>query len=108
MRVIHHPILGENNENKKINFYIDDKVFEAMDGDTIASALLANNIRICRYTPKNHEPRGVFCCIGRCNDCLVTVDGIPNVRACITPIQEGMKIKIQHGKGTWEGLHEKY
>ena len=104
MRVVSHPILGEDPKKKKITIYIDNKPVEAMEGDTIGSALWANGIKTCRYTPKNREPRGVFCCIGRCNDCIMTVDGIPNIRSCITPVKDGMKIKTQKGNGTWEGL----
>lgn len=104
MRVIHHPILNENRQNKKITFYLDGEAIEAMEGDTIASALLANGRKVCRYTRKNNEPRGIFCSIGRCNDCLVTVNGIPNICSCVTPVKDGMNIKIQKGNGEWEAL----
>ena len=50
-----------------------------------------------RYTAKTHEPRGVFCAIGRCTDCVMIVDDMPNVRTCITPLEEGMKVETQYG-----------
>lgn len=106
MRVINHPILGKAQDNKKIIIYLDGEPIEALESDTIASALLAHGKKICRYTRKYNEPRGVFCAIGRCNDCIMTVDGIPNIRACITPVKDGMQIKTQIGNGTWEGLDE--
>ncbi|WHH58134.1 (2Fe-2S)-binding protein [Petroclostridium sp. X23] len=107
MRVINHPILEQIPDNKKITLYVDGKIIEALEGDTIASALLAYGKKICRYTSKRHAPRGVFCAIGRCSDCLMTVDGIPNIRTCMTPVKNGMQIKTQQGNGIWEGLNEK-
>jgi predicted molibdopterin-dependent oxidoreductase YjgC len=106
MRVVNHPILGRLQNNEKIIIYVDNKKLEALENDTIASALLANGIKVCRHTRKRNEPRGLFCAIGRCNDCLMLVDGIPNIRTCVTYVRDGMQIKTQIGNGTWEGLHE--
>lgn len=50
-----------------------------------------------RYTAKTHEPRGVFCAIGRCTDCVMIVDGKPNIRTCITPLEAGMVVQTQYG-----------
>ena len=55
-----------------------------------------------RYTAKRHEPRGVFCAIGRCTDCVMVVDGKPNVRTCITPLKEGMVVETQYGASAKE------
>ena len=63
----------------------------------IDAALKAAGIMIHRYTNKNHKPRGVFCAIGRCTDCVMIVNGEPNVRTCITPLEEGMDVKTQYG-----------
>ena len=46
---------------------------------------------------KEHKPRGIFCAIGRCTDCVMVVDGVPNVRTCITPLKEGMDVRTQYG-----------
>ena len=51
------------------------------------------------HTAKNHEPRGIFCGIGQCTDCVMTVNGKPNVRTCITPVEDGMVIETQEGYG---------
>jgi len=48
---------------------------------------------------KYHRPRGFFCAIGKCSSCLMKVNGIPNVRTCVTELEEGMKIETQKGKG---------
>ena len=50
-----------------------------------------------RYTAKTHEPRGIFCAIGRCTDCVMIVDGKPNIRTCITPLEAGMVVQTQYG-----------
>ena len=54
-------------------------------------------VMIHRYTKKEHKPRGIFCAIGRCTDCVMVVDGVPNVRTCITPLKEGMDVRTQYG-----------
>ncbi len=70
------------------------------EGETIAAALHASDVRVLRESPELHRPRGFFCAIGRCSSCLMTVNGIPNVMTCITPLREGMRIETQRGKGT--------
>ena len=62
-----------------------------------AAALKAAGILIHRYTKKEHTPRGIFCAIGRCTDCVMVVDGVPNVRTCVTPLKAGMKVQTQYG-----------
>lgn len=59
-------------------------------GQSVGAALTDAGIRSWRTTRKNARPRGLFCGIGICFDCLVTVDGQPNQRACMVPAQDGM------------------
>ena len=100
MRIEEHPILGSLEESEMVTIYVDGKKLEARKGEMILSTLLANEIIINRYTRKKHEPRGLFCGIGQCTDCMMTVNGIPNVRTCITPVEDGMVIEVQDGLGT--------
>ena len=102
MRVLDHPILGEAKFGREITIEVDGQPVPAFEGETIAAALLAAGYKIFRYTVKKGEPRGVFCAIGRCTDCVMTVDGRPNVRTCVTPVVDGMKVQTQAGLGTWE------
>ena len=102
MRVLDHPILGEAKLGRKITIEVDGQPIPAFEGEPIAAALLAAGYKVFRYTVKKGEPRGVFCAIGRCTDCVMTVDGRPNVRTCITPAVDGMKVQTQAGLGTWE------
>lgn len=75
-----------------VQLEVDGEPVQAYEGETVAAALLAAGRPIFRHTPKG-QPRGIFCGIGICFDCLVTVDGQPNVRACITPVRQGMIVR---------------
>ena len=96
-RIEEHPILGEPVKGKMISFTFDGKEIKGYEGEPIAAALKAAGLMVHRYTQKEHKPRGIFCAIGRCTDCVMIVDGIPNVRTCITPLKEGMEVKTQYG-----------
>lgn len=93
-----HPIL-DFKHGKIVSFQFDGKGMEGFDGEPIAMALHANGVRIYRETPEMGRPRGFFCAIGKCSSCFMVVDGTPNVRTCITPLKEGMKVETQRGKG---------
>ena len=79
-----------------MKFQFHNKPIEARPGDTIAAALYRNGQRIFSRSFKYHRPRGLLCVSGKCPNCLMNVDGIPNVRTCITPAREGMKVKAQN------------
>lgn len=102
MRIGEHPILGKPEEKRVVTFTYDGNTISGQEGEPIAIALEAAGISIHRYTKKYHEPRGIFCAIGRCTDCVMVVDGKPNVRTCITPLKEGMDVKTQYGVGAKE------
>lgn len=68
------------------------------EGDTVASALYRAGQRIFTRSFKYHRPRGLLCCSGHCPNCLMNVDGIPNVRTCITPARAGMTVRHQNAK----------
>lgn len=96
-RITVHPILGEIEKGKRVKFTCDGKMVEGYEGEPIAMALKAAGLMVHRYTKKEHKPRGIFCAIGRCTDCVMVVDGVPNVRTCVTPLKEGMKVQTQDG-----------
>jgi len=72
---------------------VDGEAVQAYAGESVATVLLALGRRGFRHTDKNHEPRGIYCGMGICFDCLVTVNGMENVRACMTLVEEGMVIE---------------
>lgn len=93
-----HPIL-EFSHAREVSFMFDGRELKGFEGEPIAAALHANGVRIYRVTPERKEPRGFFCAIGKCSSCFMVVDGVPNVRTCVTPLKAGMKVETQHGRG---------
>jgi len=69
----------------------------AYPGDTLAAALLAGNHWRFRTTPVSGTPRGPFCMMGVCFDCLVEIDGAANCQACMIEVRDGMRVKRQLG-----------
>jgi len=100
-RVMDHPILGPLAAGREVVIWVDGTRVTAREGEPIAAALMANGRLALRRTTKRGEPRGVFCAVGRCTDCVMTVDGQPNIRTCLTPVREGMRIETQEGQGRW-------
>ena len=101
-RVITHPVLGALAPAPMVSFTFDDVRVEGRAGEPIAAALIAAGFRVFRTMPKLADARGGYCMVGRCSDCLVVVDGTPNVRACVTPVSEGMHVRTQLGLGEQE------
>lgn len=97
MRIEKHPIIGTYEKGPLVIFTYDGKELSGYEGEPIAAALKAAGIMVHRYTAKQHKPRGIFCAIGRCTDCVMIVDGKPNIRTCITPLKAGMKVQTQYG-----------
>ena len=79
-----------------ITFTFNGQTLQAQDGQTVAAALISNQEKITRYTRFNHKPRGVFCGIGACFDCLITINGEINQRSCLTQVVEGMEVRTQN------------
>ncbi|MFE2039987.1 (2Fe-2S)-binding protein [Streptomyces sp. NPDC059477] len=77
----------------------DGRQLPALPGQTVAAVLWAAGIVSWRTTRSTGSPRGVFCGIGICYDCLVTVDGRPDQRACLVPADPGADIRTQDGTG---------
>lgn len=65
---------------------------------TVAAALLASGKVRCRSSAVSGAPRGPFCMMGVCFECLVEVDGVPNVQACMARVAEGMRVRAMQGK----------
>ncbi|MEO8557665.1 MAG: (2Fe-2S)-binding protein [Rhodospirillales bacterium] len=81
-----------------VRLSFDGRAIEAREGDSVAAALLANGIVQFRTTPAGNNPRGPFCLMGTCFDCLVNIDGAANRQACMIPVSAGMAVQTQHGK----------
>ncbi len=101
-RITAHPILGDLPPRTLVAFTFDGAAVEGREGEPIAAALFAAGYRVLRTMPRFGDARGGYCMIGRCTDCMVIVDGIPNVPACLTPVFAGLIVRAQHGLGESE------
>ncbi len=106
MRVVEHPVLGELDTSRQVTIYCDGRPIPALEGEPIAAALMNAGIRSFRTTARRGEPRGIFCAIGRCTDCMMIVDGVPNIRTCVTRVRDGMQVRTQQGLGSFEKAGE--
>ncbi len=82
-----------------VSFTFDGEPMLAVQEQTIAAALIDQGIVSWRTTRVDERPRGLLCGIGVCYDCLITLNGEPNVRACITRVEPGDDIRRQDGVG---------
>jgi len=82
-----------------MTFTFEGRPIAAEPGQSLAAALWADGVRSWRRARHTDEPRGLFCGIGVCFDCLITVNGRPNQRACLTEAHEGDVTEPQEGVG---------
>lgn len=97
-RIVKHPIL-EFARGPEVTFYFEGKPVKGFMGESIAAALVANGIKVFRYSEKYHRPRGFFCAVGKCSSCLMVVNGKPNTMVCMEPVREGIRVERQKGRG---------
>jgi predicted molibdopterin-dependent oxidoreductase YjgC len=90
------PLGPELARGPALEVLIEGRPVTAYPGETVATVLLAAG-HLAMRTTLDGSPRGVFCGMGVCFDCLVYVDGRPNTRACMTFVRAGMRIARQNG-----------
>ena len=88
--------MAADREGHDLTFLFNGKTIHANPGDTVGSALFRAGRRIFSRGFKTHRPRGLLCVTGRCPNCLMNVDGVPNVRACTSPVRAGIVVKPQN------------
>jgi len=97
------PRLDERiDRTQEVVFTFRRKPIRAFRGDTFGSALFADGQRVFSRSFKYHRPRGLLCCSGSCPNCMMTVDGTPNVRVCAEPVREGAEVTPQNVLGSLE------
>jgi sarcosine oxidase subunit alpha len=74
-----------------VRVWVDGEPIEAPAGHSIGAVLLERGVRVLRHSPAG-GPRGLYCVIGACQECRVRVEGRGTVRACVTPVEAGMRI----------------
>lgn len=80
-----------------LTIYFEGRALTARNGDSVAAALLANNIVVTRTTTLSAAARGPYCMMGACFECLAHVDGRTGVQTCMTTVRDGMRIERQDG-----------
>jgi predicted molibdopterin-dependent oxidoreductase YjgC len=83
-----------------LTIWFEATAIPARSGDSVAVALLAAGVTATRATAVSGAPRGPFCMMGACFDCLAEVDGRPNVQTCMTTVRDGMQVRRQDGAPT--------
>jgi D-hydroxyproline dehydrogenase subunit gamma len=83
-------------EAAPVEVFVDDRRLQARAGDSVAAALLIAGCVPLRHTPVSGAPRAPACMMGVCFECLVEIDGVPNVQACMIAVRPGMRIRTQH------------
>ena len=81
----------------EVRFTFDGVEMTAAAGKTVAAALIAHGVLSWRSTRHEAAPRGLFCGIGQCFDCLITINGKADIRACLDIIQDGDVLTTQQG-----------
>jgi predicted molibdopterin-dependent oxidoreductase YjgC len=99
LRVRPEHDLARIEHSDPFTFSFEGQPISAYPGETIGAALMAAGINTFRSTRRQQKPRGIFCGIGICFDCLVVVDGRLNQRACVTAARPGMTVCVQIGAG---------
>lgn len=93
LRILNHPILDPQQLSDKVEFHFNGMTYEGYENEPVAAALLANGVRTLRVQEEKGTPRGIYCNIGHCFECRVTIDGKEGQRACLTPVRQGMNIE---------------
>lgn len=81
----------------RVTISVDDAACSAIAGESVAAALLAAGRLVCRSAPVSGAPRGPFCLMGACQECLVEIDGRACQEACRVPVVAGMVVRTQRG-----------
>jgi D-hydroxyproline dehydrogenase subunit gamma len=93
------PGHGDVERGESVTILVDGQKTAAHLGETVAGALMGMGKRVFRETFRRGVPRGLYCGMGVCYDCLVVVDGRPNTRACMTYVTDGMEVATQKAWG---------
>lgn len=88
------PQYGAGTGEGSFPVFLDGRRLTARPGQTVVGVLLNAGVRSSRTTRTGGRPRGLFCGIGVCFDCLVTVNGVPDVRGCLTSVRPGDRIGV--------------
>lgn len=96
LRIPNGPDLGVGTPPaERVTFYLDGQPVEGLAGEPVAMSLWALGHRTLGWNEESGSPRGVFCAIGHCYECRMTIDGQRDQRACCYPVREGLAVNRQ-------------
>jgi len=96
MRLQRHPIFNyEPQRERWVTIMVDGQPMEALEGESLAAALWAGGHIALRHDENSDTVRGIYCGIGHCYECRVTVDGIADVRSCLVPVRDRMQVLLR-------------
>ena len=96
LRLTTHPVLDVSMDGrKKVSITVDGRSLDVLEGEILAAALWANGFISIGHNPSNGSHRGMYCGIGHCCECRVTVDDVEDVRSCLIRVREGMRVSLQ-------------
>ena len=93
-RITSHPIF-DTSDRRSFNIFVNNRPVKVFEGETLAAALWANGFISLGHNPKTGSNRGLYCGIGHCYECRVTVDGMEDIRSCLVQTREGMRVSFQ-------------
>lgn len=96
--------VDEMQRGPRVRFLLDGRPMECFEGESVAAALLAAGRRTLSRTGRHNLPRGASCGMGICCECVMRINGRPNVLACQTAVVEGMRVETQVGPEIWKTL----
>ena len=94
VRITSHP-MGDPIGRRSFDIFVNDRPVKVFEGETLAAALWANGFISLGHNPKTGANRGLYCGIGHCYECRVTVDGMEDIRSCLVRTREGMRVSLQ-------------
>lgn len=104
-RITSHPVLSLSEARKEVGFFFDGKALRGVEGEPVASSLIALGVDHFSLHRKDGSPQGIFCANGQCSQCTVLIDGIPR-KACLTPLSEGMDVRTLLGLPSLPAIDE--
>ncbi len=96
LRLITHPVLDLSMDGrKKVIIAVDGRSLDVLEGEILAAALWVNGFISLGHNPSDGSHRGMYCGIGHCYECRVTVDGVEDLRSCLIQVRDGMRVSLQ-------------
>lgn len=108
LRLQHHPVLGDRSaKHKQVTLHVDGAVIEARQGEVLSAVLWQSGLLKLGHHHADSGPRGMYCGIGHCYECRVVVDGVEDVRACLTLVKDGMVVSLFTQQSSGEQMDDR-